>query len=45
MTHADKASEIAKDAAELILQAANEAMQARRVMMGSFLMECGIYVV
>merc|ERR1740117_615535 len=32
VTHAEKASEIAKNAAELILEAANEAMQARRVL-------------
>merc|ERR1711974_373280 len=32
VSHAEKASEIAKDAAELILSAANEAMQARRVL-------------
>merc|ERR1719486_1214842 len=32
VSHAERASEIAKDAAELVLQAANEAMQARRVL-------------
>merc|ERR1740117_1141785 len=32
VAHAEKASEIAKDAAEMILNAANEAMQARRVL-------------